>query len=616
MSRISPSQHAYQAAASGGATLPGSNRQATSAATAVGIWFQVPKSRQVDSNTMTVAFWALQGEKTLVYATFQDSLPDFDILLAWLRQYRPPSVYWAFKNQGKQQNVQVSTAVIEWMETLVDRLTESNSLEEDNNNESHIEGAATLSMSVTALESNLFKDSHRTIPPLLQSLVEGNKAAEYALKANVDLAQTKSSSSSSASSSSPLCSALAVLWHGLGTPHSEDAANRGYVIQPAPRAPFLVLDRAASTSLNLWPLSHQGQAASQGVTTDKDSIYGLLSKPCETAGGKRLLKRWIQQPLTCLETLQQRQEAVAHLVTASVERESLKSVGLATLQIDLASLASKLAHYQECTTTDDANPDETSSSSFGSTRKALQTLYELYLVASQKIPAIADQVQQVAAVLSGGTEAQVLWKTWSTLLPQMASELQRSVALVEAVLDLDLAPREFLVQASYQPDLADLKEELEDIQLQVEEEHAKMNELWASAAGLSSESKDVRLEFDANDSNWQFRLPKTNDSKVLQSQLENKVTVHRLLKNGVYFSTKNLRQLSDQRRTVLASYDRLQRQVARDAVQVGATYHAVVGRLSRLVSQIDAVAALAHVSGKRPIYELFCNRLFEPNFPS
>eukprot|EP00977_Amphora_coffeiformis_P022421 scaffold10861_cov180-Amphora_coffeaeformis.AAC.8 len=580
MSRLLQSEHAYQPSLSGSVQIEPPSLEPAVPTKAVALWFEIPSSRQSDDSSMTVAAWALQGEKSLVYASFQDSLPDFSIILAWLRQYQPPSVYWSLKNAGKNESAKACNDVIEWMESLAENLAMDPNSEASDSDTGE---AVPLNVSVTPFESNLFKDSHRTIPALLQSLVEGNSAAKYALAANVDL--------SSNGKSTPLSSALAVLWHGLG--HGMNDTVTGYEIARASRAPFLVLDRAAASSLNLWPVAHQGQAAAQGVTTDKDSLYGLLSKPCETTGGKRLLKRWLQQPLTCLETLKQRQEAVAHLVTASVERDSLRSTALATLQVDLANLARKLAQYEHCAEEVEQDAEKTN---FGSTRKALQTLYELYVVASQKVPAITEQVAQVAAALEEGA-AQLLWRTWSKVLPQLTVELQRSVALVEAVLDLEQAPREFLVQASYHPDLADLKQELEEIELQVEEAHAEMNQLWVDAAGKSSDSQEVRLEYDANDSKWEFRLPKANDAKVLQAALDKYATVSRILKNGVYFSNKNIRQLSEQRRKLLSSYDKYQRQVARDAVQVGATYHAVVGKLSRVISQIDVVAALAHASG-------------------
>jgi DNA mismatch repair protein MSH2 len=584
--RLSATEHAYQPQAT---SAPPARQHQTAAASAVALSFALPRSH---GDSLTIAAWTLQGEKHLVYALFQDTLPGFDLLLSWLRQWRAPSVHWAFQHQGKKNaHAQICQAVKEWMTALTEKLAES-----DEGEDAETAGAAApLQASVTFHESALFKDSHRTIPALLQNLVQGNSAAQYALAANVDL----SSSSSNSSKASPLCSALAVLWYGLGYGMTDEAA--AYEISPAARAPFLVLDRAAASSLNLWPVAHQGQAAAQGVTTDKDSLYGLLAKPCATAGGKRLLKQWLQQPLTCLATLQQRQAAVAHLVTAGVERDSLRAVALSPLQIDLAALARKLGHYEACA--DEGTEEKATSSNFGSTRQALQTLYELYLVASQKIPAIAEQVQQVGSLLpeEDGND-NTLWKTWTAALPTMMVELQRSVSLAEAVLDLNQAPREFLVQASYQPDLLDLQEELENVQVEADNCHAEMNQLWAEVAGLNADSQVVRLEYDTTDSTWQFRLPQTNDSKVLQNQLGNRVTVHRLLKNGVYFSTKSIRQLSCQRRDLLANYDRLQRQIARDALQVASTYHSVVSRLSRVVSHIDVIAALAHTAA----YQNYC----------
>lgn len=608
---LSVRQHAYQPSSSTGDNDDNVNRAISEVQTnAVALWFEIPSSRQADGNVMTVAAWALQGQKSLVYTSFQDSLPEFALVLAWLRQWKAPSIYWAVKTPAKTQNAQACAAVVAWMEKLTEKLASemdvggqggSSSNDDDNNDD---EMAAPLNTSVTFYESSLFKDSHRTIPDLLHNLVEGNSAAKYALAANVDLSSS-SSSNSSGKSSTPLCSALAVLWHGLGHGMSNDetTTTTGYEIIPAAKAPFLVMDRAAASSLNIWPVAHQGQATAQGVTTDKDSLYGLLSKPCETAGGKRLLKQWLKQPLTCLETLQARQEAVAHLVTASVERDGLRSVALATLKIDLANLARKLAHYEQCTAEDGPGGDS-EKTAFGSTHSALKTLYELYLVGSQKVPALVEQVGLVGEALKEGhgNDKNELWQTWCKVLPRIAAELERSIALAEAVLDLDVAPREFLVKTSFLADLADLKQELDDVHAQVDECHAEMNQVWAEAANLNADTQIVRLEFD--DSTWQFRLPNTNDAQLLEHHFGDRVKVHRLLKNGVYFSTKKLRQLSEHRCSLLSNYDRLQRQVTCDALQVAATFHVVVSQLNRLVSQIDVIAALAHVAGKFSIF--FC----------
>jgi DNA mismatch repair protein MSH2 len=135
-------------------------------------------------------------------------------------------------------------------------------------------------------------------------------------------------------------------------------------------------------------------------------------------------------------------------------------------------------------------------------------------------------------------------------------------------------------------------QELESVNTELDECHAAMNDTWA---GISGNAKAVRLEADG-DSCWQFRLPNTNDSKILQQQLADTVTVHRILKNGVYFTTKQLRQLSTKQQDLRAEYDRHQRAVVLDAVQVAATYANVLVRANSAVSHLDVLTALAHTA--------------------
>ena len=100
-------------------------------------------------------------------------------------------------------------------------------------------------------------------------------------------------------------------------------------------------------------------------------------------------------------------------------------------------------------------------------------------------------------------------------LERVMDELSRSVQLVEAVLDFDAAPRAFLVKPSFNDELADIREELNSIDVELEQLHSEMNELWADESGQTV--GQVRLETsDVGGSSgnskeascaWQFRLP-------------------------------------------------------------------------------------------------------------
>ena len=122
-----------------------------------------------------------------------------------------------------------------------------------------------------------------------------------------------------------------------------------------------------------------------------------------------------------------------------------------------------------------------------------------------------------------------------------------------------------------------------------------MGKAWLDYGGKAG---DVRLE-KVDDSSWQFRLPNTNDLKAL-SALGSKVQTHRVLKNGVYFSTSALRQLSSRYRELMADYSQQSRKIVQDAMNVATTYQTVVERAADIVSTLDVLCALAHVAAYSP----------------
>lgn len=369
----------------------------------------------------------------------------------------------------------------------------------------------------------------------------------------------------------------------------------------------LVLDRTAAAAIHLWPPSNAGQAVVVGGQAHTNSLFGMLAAACRCNMGKRLLESWLRQPLVDLAAIQARQDAVATLVQNGVGRDAVREQALQTLaSTDLTKLAAHLAHYEERQGSGGEQEEAPAASKgMGSTRSALQSLYQLYLVAAQKIPLVTEHLQSVMSELPQGPDG-TPDTSGAGLLPEIMAgltscnaELQRSVCLVEAVLDLDQAPREYLVRAEYKDELVDIREELDQLEVDLEDCHKEMNESWAQAAGISN-SNAVRLDRGDSDSDWQFRLPDTNDSKILTEQLGNAITVYKLKKNGVIFTTKQLRELSCKKQDLVAEYDRLQREVVMDAMKVAASYQAVLERSSELVATLDVISALAHIAAYSP----------------
>lgn len=86
----------------------------------------------------------------------------------------------------------------------------------------------------------------------------------------------------------------------------------------------------------------------------------------------------------------------------------------------------------------------------------------------------------------------------------------------------------------------------------------------------------------------------------MDGPLADHVKVHRLLKNGVYFSNKELRELSTTKQDLIAEYDRHQKQVVQDAMKVAATYQGPLERTNELIAQLDVLVSLAHVAAYSP----------------
>lgn len=363
----------------------------------------------------------------------------------------------------------------------------------------------------------------------------------------------------------------------------------------------LLLDRTAASCIHLLPPPNAGAATVVGGKPHNNSLLGILSQPAATKMGKRLMERWLRQPLVDLKGIVERQDAVELLVNEGVGRDQLKEEGLRNFSsVDIAKLAATLGSYGE----GEQQPA-------GSTQAALKALYQLYLLNAQKLPLLLDGLQNVVSAEDedfmeedSKDAPKSLLKSIFVGLQRVSNELARSTDLVEAVLDMDMAPREYLIKSSFKEELADVRAELDNVEASIDECHQEMNQLWAETKGLDGDSNAVRLEtVGDNDATktWQFRLVNTNDAKeLIDGPLKSRVQVHRLLKNGVYFSTKEINKLSTKKRDLIAEYDRHQKQVVQDAMKVAGSYQGPLERTNELVAQLDVLVSLAHVAAYSP----------------
>eukprot|EP00557_Chaetoceros_sp_GSL56_P006597 CAMPEP_0176487796 /NCGR_PEP_ID=MMETSP0200_2-20121128/6342_1 /TAXON_ID=947934 /ORGANISM="Chaetoceros sp., Strain GSL56" /LENGTH=923 /DNA_ID=CAMNT_0017884687 /DNA_START=354 /DNA_END=3125 /DNA_ORIENTATION=- len=394
--------------------------------------------------------------------------------------------------------------------------------------------------------------------------------------------------------------------------HAESPEDSEYELVHGSISSHLTMDRTAMECIHLLPPRHEGISnVIVGGSPENNSIFGVLNH-CKTKMGVRMLEVWLRQPCVELNTILYRQHAVKKMVEENaLGRDRLRDEGLGGIRgVDLDGLCGKLADFINL-------GSEGNGSLAGGTSKALECLYKLHMFADRQLPMLVETMADLAcseenrnsgsghdgdqSVLMDGASSNDAIKSIYEGLGRVLNELSKSVELVEAVLDFDAAPREFLVKATFSDDLKDLRDELDAIEQEKEDIHDNMNKVWEK---LSGQRGQVRLEdMDSNGNTscaWQFRIPDTNASKVLQQELADDVTIHRLLKNGVYFSNKELLQLGSKKHDLLMEYDKSQREVVENAMNVAVTYIPVLERASELVAEIDVLASLAHVAAFNP----------------
>jgi DNA mismatch repair protein MSH2 len=313
---------------------------------------------------------------------------------------------------------------------------------------------------------------------------------------------------------------------------------------------------------------------------------------------------WLRQPLVDLRAIRRRQDAVARLVEDSIGRDRLREEGLNAFRgLDIDRLGRRLI----------ADGRAAREGGIASSSRALESLYKLHLIGDKCLPALLEvmegllenedesgdaerrEVEVEGEVEYAGCALRSVYRG----LAKTYKELGNATLLAERVLDFDKAPRDYIIRPELDAELADVREELDRIEDELGAIHSDMNDLWAEISGRGN--NQVKLEdVDANSNTacvWQFRLANTNDAKLLEAHKENHgVRVHRILKNGVYFSTRELEQLGTKKKDLMTEYGEKQRNIVNKCMEVASTFVPVLERCSVLLAELDVIASLAHVA--------------------
>ncbi|MEW5316722.1 MAG: hypothetical protein WDW38_008073 [Sanguina aurantia] len=196
---------------------------------------------------------------------------------------------------------------------------------------------------------------------------------------------------------------------------------------------YMRLDATARKALNVMP--------SKGDANVTFSLYGLMNRG-RTAMGKRLLKSWLKQPLVDVSAIRARHDMVEAMTEDPELRGRLRDQHLRGLP-DIDSLTRKLE----------------------ARRIGLADLHALYR-ASAKLPLIVEAL----AAYEGPAAGAISTRYCQPLSAAHGEDtLVKFEELLEAALDLDRLPEEYLVSPEYDTRLAAQAEKRAEVEAEIQD---------------------------------------------------------------------------------------------------------------------------------------------------
>ncbi|KAJ1283556.1 hypothetical protein BS78_03G137500 [Paspalum vaginatum] len=339
---------------------------------------------------------------------------------------------------------------------------------------------------------------------------------------------------------------------------ADDTNYENYTIEKYNLNCYMRLDSAAVRALNI--------AEGKTDVNKNFSLFGLMNRTCTVGMGKRLLNRWLKQPLLDVNEINNRLD----MVQAFVEdpglhqglRQQLKRIS------DIYRLTQSLRKKS-------AN---------------LQPVVKLYQSCS-RISYIKGVLQQYNGQFSTLIRTKFLdpLEEWMT-----ENRFGRFSSLVETAIDLDQVENgEYRISPLYSSDLAVLKDNLSLV-----EDH--INKLHMHTANDLDLSVDKHLKLEKGPLGHVFRISKKEEQKV-RKKLTGSYIIIETRKDGVKFTSSKLKKLGDQYQTLLCEYTSCQKKVVDDVVRVSCTYSEVFEVFAAVLSELDVLQSFADLATSCPV---------------
>ncbi|KIX07184.1 DNA mismatch repair protein msh-2 [Rhinocladiella mackenziei CBS 650.93] len=318
---------------------------------------------------------------------------------------------------------------------------------------------------------------------------------------------------------------------------------------------FMKLDAAALRALNLMPGPRDGSKSM--------SLFGLLNH-CKTPIGGRLLAQWLKQPLMSLSEIEKRQHLVEAFVTDTELRQTMQEEHLRSIP-DLYRLAKKFQRKL-------ANLEDVV--------RAYQVVIRLpgFIEA---LETVVDERYQIP-----------LEEQYTSKLKDLSSFLGKLAEMVETTVDLDALDRhEFIIKPEFDDHLRVIRAKLDKVKHDMDVEHRR-------AGKDLNQDLDKKLFLENHRVHgYCFRLTRNEASCIRNKHHYQEISTQ---KNGVYFTTQTLQALRREHDQLSSSYNRKQSSLVSEVVSVAASYTPIIEQLAAIISHLDVVVSLAHVSVHAP----------------
>ncbi|CAM6082684.1 unnamed protein product [Calypogeia fissa] len=339
-----------------------------------------------------------------------------------------------------------------------------------------------------------------------------------------------------------------------------DDANIGkYSLQPYSLDTYMRLDAAALRALNVLE--------SKTDANQNFSLFGLINRTCSVGMGKRLLNRWLKQPLLDVQEIRKRLDIVQVFVESSDTRQDLRQHLRRIPDID------RLSRKVE------------------KRRASLQDIVKLYQ-ASLRLPSIRDVLKQYT-----GQFSLLLHDRYTKIFEEWTGpeHLQKFDSLVEAAVDLDqLQHGEYIIAASYDNNLQEIRSERDQIEEQIQK-------IYQQAANDLELPLEKALKLDKT-TQWGhvFRITKKEEPKVRKKLVGATYVTLETRKDGVKFTNTKLRRCSEQYSRLSEDYARMQRELVGKVVEVAATFLEVFEGVATLFAELDVLLSFADLAVSSP----------------